>query len=101
MCAIPESSAPDTLRAFEHERWQSAARVYHDEFGRLTSQVAEPLLDAAGVAPGGWQSPEKTAAFVIMLEAIRAEVTERCRPWLRDGGLVLPMSVYVACGRKP
>jgi len=49
---IPESSAPEAFKAFEHDRWQSAARVYHDEFGRLTSQVAVPLLELAGVAAG-------------------------------------------------
>jgi len=49
---LPESSEPQAFKAFEHERWQSAARVYHDEFGRLTSQIAPFLLDAAGVRNG-------------------------------------------------
>jgi SAM-dependent methyltransferase len=49
---IPESEAPEAFKAFEHERWQAAARVYHDAFSSLTSQVAEPLLDAAGVGRG-------------------------------------------------
>ncbi len=49
---LPESPEPQAFKAFEHERWQSAARVYHDEFGRLTSQIAPFLLDAAGVRSG-------------------------------------------------
>lgn len=49
---IPESTDPAAFKAFEHERWQSSARVYHDMIGRLTSQAANPLLDAAGVGPG-------------------------------------------------
>ena len=49
---IPESSQPEAFKAFEHERWQSAARVYSDAFVRLTSQVAEPLLDAVGAGAG-------------------------------------------------
>jgi len=49
---IPESTDPAAFKAFEHERWQTAARVYHDELGRLTSQAANPLLDAAGVSAG-------------------------------------------------
>lgn len=49
MPLLPESPDPSGFKAFEYERWQSAARVYHDEFGRLTSQIAPFLLDAAGV----------------------------------------------------
>ena len=49
---LPESPDPRAFRAFEHERWQSAARVYHDAFSRLTAQVAPFLLDAAGVHAG-------------------------------------------------
>lgn len=49
---IPESSQPDAFKAFEHERWQSAARVYNDAFVRLTSQVVDSLLDAVGARPG-------------------------------------------------
>jgi len=50
--ALPESAEPQAFKAFEHERWQSAARVYDAEFGRLTSQIAPFLLDAAGVTRG-------------------------------------------------
>ncbi len=49
---LPESPEPEAFRHFEHDRWQSAASAYHGAFGRLTSQMAEPLLDAAGVAAG-------------------------------------------------
>ena len=40
------------FRAFEHARWQSAAGAYHSAFGRLTSQAAAPMLDAAQVGHG-------------------------------------------------
>ena len=38
--------------AFEHRGWQRAADAYHTSFGRLTSQAAGPLLDAARVELG-------------------------------------------------
>jgi SAM-dependent methyltransferase len=37
---------PDAFREFEHEGWQRAAEHYVDAFGPVTSQAAEPLLDA-------------------------------------------------------
>ena len=49
---LPESPDPRAFKAFEYERWQSAARVYHDEFGGLTSQIAPFLLDSGGVRTG-------------------------------------------------
>ena len=49
---LPESPAPQAFRDFEHERWESAARVYQDEFARLTSQAVPALLDSAGVGKG-------------------------------------------------
>src|SRR5687767_5585428 len=49
---IPESTQPEAFKAFEHERWQSAARVYHGALSTLTSQIAAPLVEAAGAAPG-------------------------------------------------
>lgn len=49
---IPESPQPAAFKAFEHERWQSVARAYHDALTPLTSQYAPLLLDAAGVGAG-------------------------------------------------
>jgi SAM-dependent methyltransferase len=46
---LPESPVPEAFKAFELRGWQAAAHTYHSEFGRLTSQIAGPLLDAAGV----------------------------------------------------
>jgi SAM-dependent methyltransferase len=47
--SLPESPVPEAFKAFELRGWQAAAETYHSEFGRLTSQIAAPLLDAAGV----------------------------------------------------
>lgn len=46
---LPESPVPEAFKAFELQGWQAAAHTYHSEFGRLTSQIAGALLDAAGV----------------------------------------------------
>lgn len=35
----------------ESASWDALARYYHSDTGRLTSQMAEPLLDAAAVGP--------------------------------------------------
>lgn len=43
---------PEAFRNFEHAGWQKVAREYHDHFGRLTTQVIRPLLDAVGVGEG-------------------------------------------------
>ena len=37
---------------FEQAGWQRAATSYHDGFGPITSQVVQPLLDAARVGKG-------------------------------------------------
>jgi len=37
---------------FEHAGWERAAEHYSDAFGALTTQVADPLLDAAGATEG-------------------------------------------------
>ena len=47
--SLPESPVPEAFKAFELRGWQAAAETYHSEFGRLTSQMAAPLLDAAEV----------------------------------------------------
>lgn len=41
---------PVAFHDFEQTGWQRAAAYYAETFGTLTSQTAEPLLDAAGVA---------------------------------------------------
>lgn len=35
------------------------------------------------------------------LAAIRADVTDRCRPYLRQGRVELPMAAFIASGRRP
>jgi SAM-dependent methyltransferase len=43
---------PDAFNAFEAASWGARATGYHRAFVPLTSQVIEPLLDAAEVGPG-------------------------------------------------
>jgi len=54
LAALAEQRADPAaaFSAFEHRGWQRAADAYHGAFGRLTSQAAGPLLDAAGVELG-------------------------------------------------
>jgi SAM-dependent methyltransferase len=42
----------DAFNAFEAAGWQRQAPTYDDFFGRLTSRLVDPLLDAADVGPG-------------------------------------------------
>jgi SAM-dependent methyltransferase len=42
----------DAFIAFEADGWQRQAPTYDDFFGRLTSRLVDPLLDAADVGPG-------------------------------------------------
>ena len=42
----------ETFHAFEHAGWERAAEQYADAFGDLTSQAADPLLDAVGAGAG-------------------------------------------------
>jgi len=46
------ADADAAFSAFEHRGWQRAADAFHAGFGRLTSQAAGPLLDAADVQLG-------------------------------------------------
>jgi SAM-dependent methyltransferase len=39
----------DSFKDFEHAGWERATAAYPSTFGRLTSQLVEPLLDAARV----------------------------------------------------
>ena len=43
---------PDAFNAFEAAGWGERADGYHRFFGSLTTQVIDPLLDAAGVGAG-------------------------------------------------
>ena len=43
---------PDAFDAFEAAGWEQKASGYDRAFGSMTSQAAEPLLDAASVADG-------------------------------------------------
>jgi ubiquinone/menaquinone biosynthesis C-methylase UbiE len=43
---------PDTFNAFEAAGWEQRVAGYEDFFGPITTQVVEPLLDAAEVAGG-------------------------------------------------
>jgi SAM-dependent methyltransferase len=42
----------DAFNAFEADGWERQAPTYDHFFGRLTSRLVDPLLDAADVAPG-------------------------------------------------
>lgn len=46
------SGDPGEFRQFEHRGWQTVVSQYDRHFGELTTQSVEPLLDAAGAAPG-------------------------------------------------
>src|SRR5206468_4481484 len=43
---------PEVFKQFERTGWTEVGDRYHDSFARLTTQAAEPLLDAAGVRGG-------------------------------------------------
>src|SRR3990172_10242479 len=50
MTAIPADSGD--FRGFEHAGWESVVAEYDNAFGKLTTQVIEPLLDAVGAGRG-------------------------------------------------
>lgn len=47
-----DTGGKDAFRAFELAGWEKVPAHYDDAFTTLTSQAAEPLLDAAGVGAG-------------------------------------------------
>lgn len=49
---IGEDPVPNSFRDFEHAGWQAIPARYDEAFAGLTSQAAEPLLDAARVGEG-------------------------------------------------
>jgi ubiquinone/menaquinone biosynthesis C-methylase UbiE len=46
-----EAQVPEAFRQFEHDGWEAIPDRYDDAFASLTSQAAQPLLDAAEVGP--------------------------------------------------
>jgi ubiquinone/menaquinone biosynthesis C-methylase UbiE len=48
------SDSPDAFRAFEQNGWNNSevCRSYHANFGEVTVQSVDPMLDAAGVESG-------------------------------------------------
>lgn len=46
------SSDADAFHDFEQQGWERASEYYADAFGSVTSQMAEPLLDATAVRSG-------------------------------------------------
>ena len=46
---MSEGGRLDSFKAFEAEGWGDRAQTYGDLLGSMTAQIAEPLLDAAGV----------------------------------------------------
>jgi SAM-dependent methyltransferase len=49
---VPQEIDPDAFNDFEARGWEERASGYDEFFGRITGQVVEPLLDAAGVGAG-------------------------------------------------
>jgi len=47
-------TSPDAFRAFEHSGWSNSdvCHSYHANFGEVTVQSIDPMLDAAGVVSG-------------------------------------------------
>jgi SAM-dependent methyltransferase len=52
MAPTPTPIDPDAFNRFEAEAWEQRPDGYHRFFAPITTQVIEPLLDAAEVGPG-------------------------------------------------
>jgi SAM-dependent methyltransferase len=52
MSTADEVIDADAFNRFEAAGWEARAERYHRHLGAMTAPVIEPLLDAAGVAPG-------------------------------------------------
>jgi ubiquinone/menaquinone biosynthesis C-methylase UbiE len=86
------SNSPDTFRAFEHSGWNNSdiCRSYHANFGEVTTQSVDLMLDAAGVTSGsnlldvctgaGYAAVKATArgAQVIGVDFSAAQVALAC-----------------------
>ena len=59
----------EAFAAFEKAGWEKAAEAYHDHWGRLSTQSAEPMLDAARVGPGSVVLDVATGAGYIAAAA--------------------------------
>ncbi|TYK50518.1 class I SAM-dependent methyltransferase [Actinomadura decatromicini] len=67
----------DDFDLYERELWAGRAAAYERGFARLTRHLVEPLLDAAGVAPGTRFLEVGTGPGFVSREAVRrgAEAT--------------------------
>jgi SAM-dependent methyltransferase len=71
----PAEPAPATFREFEHRAWQSVVKLYEDNFGALTAQCIEPLLDAVHVRAGDAVLDVATGPGYIAAAAARRGAT--------------------------
>ena len=74
---MQSDSAPLTFHEFEHRAWQGVVKLYEDNFGALTAQCIEPLLDAVDIHAGDAVLDVATGPGYIAAAAARrgAEVT--------------------------
>lgn len=71
MDAVPLSRAEmEVFQQFEKSGWEEAADPYHLHWGSLSSQSAEPMLDAAGVASGSKVLDVATGAGYVAAAAM-------------------------------
>ena len=71
----PGNPTPTTFLEFEHRAWQSVVKLYEDNFGALTTQCIEPLLDAIGVRRGDAMLDIATGPGYIAAAAARRGAT--------------------------
>ena len=71
----PTNFEPTTFREFEHRAWQSVVKLYEDNFGALTAQCIEPLLDAVRVRAGDAVLDVATGPGYIAAAAARRGAT--------------------------
>ena len=104
------------LKTFEAEGWSTQAETYGGLTGAITSRLAEPLLDAAGVrrrvagTQEFWRgilgSSVRTAALLRAQSAlarrrIRAALERMVAPYRgSDGAFELAVAAKLASGRK-
>jgi SAM-dependent methyltransferase len=61
---------PDAFNRFEAQGWEAKAGGYSDFFAPVTARLAEPLLDAAGVAKGSRVLDVATGPGVVAAAAL-------------------------------
>jgi ubiquinone/menaquinone biosynthesis C-methylase UbiE len=64
------TSDPAAFHAFEHAGWEEIGTAYDAAFQSLTAQTIDPLLDAAGVAPGTQLLDEATGPGYVAAAAV-------------------------------